>query len=244
MTIQKNMYANSSIYNTIYGIDSFKSGSQSGGLSKNDFIKLLANKKQFLVYTFGNLVLQLFITFILFFNITSKMIGNNMFIPLIIASFIIILILALVPMPPIMKFMVFTLFSITIGLMLVFIKNDVNENIIKAALVGVLAIFFVMFLFGVILILFDINLGFGFGLFLLLCLLIVIIFMIISHFMGAYSKLSKGISIVILLLFSVYIIYDTNSILQRNYYGDFITASLDYYLDIINIFINLINLQR
>jgi FtsH-binding integral membrane protein len=35
--------------------------------------------------------------------------------------------------------------------------------------------------------------------------------------------------------------YDTNNILQRNYYGDFITASLDYYLDIINIFSGLLS---
>ena len=54
----------------------------------------------------------------------------------------------------------------------------------------------------------------------------------------------RSVSMLNIIFFSVYIIYDTNSILQRNYYGDFITASLDYYLDIINIFINLINLQR
>ena len=43
------------------------------------------------------------------------------------------------------------------------------------------------------------------------------------------------------MLFSVYIIYDTNSILQRDYGGDFISASLAYYLDIINIFSNLLS---
>jgi FtsH-binding integral membrane protein len=47
-----------------------------------------------------------------------------------------------------------------------------------------------------------------------------------------------------LLLFSVYVVYDTNSILQRNYNGDFITASLDYYLDILNIFSNLLSFGR
>jgi FtsH-binding integral membrane protein len=42
-------------------------------------------------------------------------------------------------------------------------------------------------------------------------------------------------------LFSLYIIYDTNHILQREYYGDFITASMDYYLDILNVFVNLLS---
>jgi FtsH-binding integral membrane protein len=59
------------------------------------------------------------------------------------------------------------------------------------------------------------------------------------------SSLTKKIAIIFsLLLFSVYVVYDTNSILQRNYYGDFITASLDYYLDILNIFANLLSFGK
>jgi FtsH-binding integral membrane protein len=45
------------------------------------------------------------------------------------------------------------------------------------------------------------------------------------------------------MLFSVYIVYDTNIILQRDYGGDFISASLAYYLDIINIFSNLLSVS-
>ena len=56
-----------------------------------------------------------------------------------------------------------------------------------------------------------------------------------------YHKIIATISII---LFSFYIIYDTQTILQRDYYGDFITASMDYYLDVMNIFINLIDLQQ
>ena len=57
--------------------------------------------------------------------------------------------------------------------------------------------------------------------------------------MAGYLKI---VSIISLFIFSLYIIYDTNNILQRNYNGDFITASLDYYLDVLNIFIDLLNL--
>ena len=46
------------------------------------------------------------------------------------------------------------------------------------------------------------------------------------------------------MLFSVYIIYTTNSILQEDYNGDFITASLDYYLEIFNIFVSLLGLSE
>jgi FtsH-binding integral membrane protein len=62
-------------------------------------------------------------------------------------------------------------------------------------------------------------------------------------FMGSYSNFVKGFLIFGLTLFSVFIIYDTNQILQKDYYGDFITASMDYYLDIINIFVKLVNLM-
>ena len=75
-------------------------------------------------------------------------------------------------------------------------------------------------------------------------LLILILFKIMQMFIPT-SSLTKKIAIIFsLLLFSVYVIYDTNSILQRNYYGDFITASLDYYLDILNIFANLLSFGK
>jgi FtsH-binding integral membrane protein len=64
--------------------------------------------------------------------------------------------------------------------------------------------------------------------------------MIVNIFIAESSFLKKILVIGSLLLFSLYIMYDTNNILQRNYYGDFITASLDYYLDIINIFSGLV----
>jgi FtsH-binding integral membrane protein len=67
---------------------------------------------------------------------------------------------------------------------------------------------------------------------------------LVTLFTGAISGFYKLLSIVSILLFSMFIIYDTNVILQRNYVGDFITASLDYYLDIINIFINLLNFNN
>jgi FtsH-binding integral membrane protein len=62
--------------------------------------------------------------------------------------------------------------------------------------------------------------------------------------MNSYYIYHKIFAIIGILLFSAYIVYDTNVILQKNYFGDFITASLDYYLDIINLFINLVNFQN
>jgi FtsH-binding integral membrane protein len=62
--------------------------------------------------------------------------------------------------------------------------------------------------------------------------------------MGNRSRVSKGLAIFGLGLFSLFVIYDTNQIMQRDYFGDFITASLDYYLEIINIFVKLIRVME
>ena len=93
-----------------------------------------------------------------------------------------------------------------------------------------------MFLFGVVLIITGIKLSYQFGLGLLFALLLLLFLSIVQFFMVSSSFLRKLILVFTLLLFSVFIVYDTNSILQRDYSGDFITASLDYYLDILNIF--------
>jgi FtsH-binding integral membrane protein len=52
------------------------------------------------------------------------------------------------------------------------------------------------------------------------------------------NQANKFLSFFGIILFAAYVLYDTNIILQRNYSGDFITASMDYYLDILNLFSN------
>ena len=61
--------------------------------------------------------------------------------------------------------------------------------------------------------------------------------------MDKFSVAQKGIAIAGLIIFSIYIVYDTNIILQRDSEIDFITASINYYLDIINIFNDLLLYQ-
>jgi FtsH-binding integral membrane protein len=79
----------------------------------------------------------------------------------------------------------------------------------------------------------GIKLSFNFGIILFYLLFIIIIFDHLTYlFTSSYSLLLKILGIVGLLITSLYIIYDTNKILQDNYDGDFITASLNYYIDI------------
>jgi FtsH-binding integral membrane protein len=128
--------------------------------------------------------------------------------------------------------------------MLSFLKLTVDSQAIQMAMFGAMSIFGVMFLFGAFLLLFGVSLGFAFSSWLFFALLLFLIVQIVIGFSGGYSMFHKAVAVTGLVLFSLYIVYDTNTILQRNYYGDFITASLDYYLDILNIFIDLLSYNQ
>jgi FtsH-binding integral membrane protein len=224
---------NSSVYNTLFG---FKRG---GGKSDtSDLMSLIISKKEFFILIFANLITQLGITYYIMERSNKNALN---FWVLFGIQLIIIFVLSLVPMPSWMKFILFCVFSYTFGLVLANLKLKYDPTMIKSAIMGTISIFGVMMAFGIALILSGIKLGLQFGLALLFTLLLLIIVRIVYLFIPSSSTYKRYITIFSLLLFSVYIIYDTNSILQRNYSGDFITASLDYYLDIINIFVNMLS---
>ena len=60
--------------------------------------------------------------------------------------------------------------------------------------------------------------------------------------MNKYHGIHKSIAVITIILFSLFIIYDTNNILYIDS-KDAIGASMDYYLDIMNIFLSIVNLQ-
>ena len=63
--------------------------------------------------------------------------------------------------------------------------------------------------------------------------------------MGNYETYQKVFAVISLTIFMLYIIYDTNKILLKyNNTNDYcIIGALDYYLDVINIFIDLLRLS-
>jgi FtsH-binding integral membrane protein len=229
--------ANSSIYNTLFG------GIKSGGGKKDisDMLSLIVSKKEFFILIFANLIAQLGITYYIMQKTPAADKNAINFWILFGVQIILIFVLVLVPMPSWMKFLVFSVFSYTFGLSLARLKTKYDPAMIQAAIMGTIGIFGAMMAFGAFLIMTGIKLGYQFGLALLYALLLLIIVRIVFMFIPSSSGTKRYLTIFSLLLFSVYIIYDTNSILQRNYFGDFITASLDYYLDIINIFVNLLS---
>jgi FtsH-binding integral membrane protein len=264
----KTRLARSSLYNR------FMSGSSSGGSSSGsgcgsglfgggsakskgvEFLKLLNQKKSFLILVFANLIAQLGITYYVMMNYATSGAANSaaansatdkskqptgQFYLLFFLQIIIIFVLAFVPMPAWLKFIIFSVFSASFGISLSYVKNMVSPGLIQTALAGTMGIFAAMFLLGLLLIMFGIQLGLGFGLFLFFSLLLLIIIQVVTMFAGGESYPTKAFALVSLILFSLFIIYDTNTILQREYYGDFITASMDYYLDILNVFLDLVS---
>jgi FtsH-binding integral membrane protein len=215
---------------------------------KNDIaqvFRLINEKKGFFALILANLLFQLYITYYVSenVNVEEEQEGEKgaknydmKYIGALVAIIVIILILALVTMPSWMKFILFSLFSAAFGILLAYRKYGLDSGVIRSALVGTASIFVTMFVFGVALIMSGIKLGFMTALILFFALLALIIISIVQYFIVQSSLLKKLIVIASLIIFSIYIVYDTNTILQRDYSGDFITASLNYYLDLINIF--------
>jgi FtsH-binding integral membrane protein len=212
----------------------------------SQLFKLISEKRVFFALILATLISQLSITYYVSENVKieeedGKKKINSKLIGAYVAIFVIILILAFITMPRWLKFILFSLFSTAFGVILGYRKSGIDPGIVKTALVGTASIFVAMFTFGLALIASGIKLGFKFGLGLLIALFFLIIITIVQFFIPESSLLKKILIIGSLMVFSLYIMYDTNNILQRNYYGDFITASLDYYLDIINIFSGLLS---
>lgn len=204
---------------------------------------IMNKKKVFLLQIFTNLIFQILVTFVIFYNVKIDIINNNLsLILLVLLQFGIIFIFSFFELPIFFKFLLMTLFSTIWGLILIGLKNKVPPEVIRTAIFGALGIFIGVFLFGLLLVAFGVYLDYRFGFALLGLLLLLIITSIVLRLMNKYKGLHKGIAIISIILFSFFIIYDTNNILYDDT-KDVIGSSMDYYLDIINIFINIVSYE-
>ena len=223
----------SSIYNKFFGTGNILKGG-----AKVNLLRLMYEKKEFLILVFANLITQLGITYYVMERTNKTDISVW---PLFFAQLIIIFVITLVPMPKFVKFILFCLFSYIFGLMLSGLKKGVSSDIINVAIQGALTVFGVMLATGVALFAGGINLGYRFGAILFWSLLALIVARLVFVLGANMNQANKILSFIGIILFAVYVVYDTNKILQREYYGDFITASIDYYLDILNLFTNFLS---
>jgi len=226
----------SSIYNKLFYPENLLKGG-----SKIGIVNLMYEKKEFLILVFSNLIVQLGITYYVMEKIVIKDISIWL---LFIAQLIIIFVISLVPMPEFVKFLIFCLFSYIFGLTLSNLKKSYSSSMINVAIQGALTVFGLMLATGVALIVGGLNIDYKIGVFLFWSLLILIITRLIFVIGVKMDQANKILSFIGIILFAFYVMYDTNIILQRNYSGDFITASMDYYLDIINLFTSFVSFSK
>ena len=219
-----------------------------GGFNPENTLQLIQEKKTFLIMIFANLIVQLGITYYMVVNTDVNVLEKRFnfhrysfigFIPALV-----LIIIMNFPMPSWLRFIFFSMFSAYMGFLLNFWKKIYGLEMMKAVIFAVFGIFISLIMFAVGLLTFGIQISNRFGIVLLFALLLLIISRIIFIYAGTYSTYSKTFAIIGVGLFAIYILYDTHQILQRNYYGDFVTASLDYYLDFINIVGSLLNYNR
>jgi FtsH-binding integral membrane protein len=171
---------------------------------------------------------------------------------LFIAQIAIIVILSSAKLPEYAKLLLFTLFSYLFGIFFFQLreKYDYNKEAINVAITGAASVFISMMIVGIVLIAGGIRLGYKFGILLFFSLVALIIARLVFYVTAnkntttggsravTMSDTHKIFSSVGILIFAGYVLYNTNRILQKNYKEQYITASLDYYLDFINLFAN------
>ena len=211
-----------------------KSVGQKGGGDNSDISTLIIKNSGFLSKIFINLFIQLAITY---YVMEKYSVPENKWL-YFIGSLILLLVIAATNLPYWVKFFVFVLFSYLIGRVFAIYKTKYSEEIIRNGILGAMGVFVIMFIVGALVPVLGYRVG-QLLFFALLTLLIARIAALFSEKGGEYKKLLSGAGIVI---FALYVAYDTNNILKRaDYYqGDFITASMDYYLDVINLVQNII----
>jgi len=185
----------------------------------------IQDKAPFLSGVFGHLIFQMFIMFRALeatvnnasFNEFAA--NNNLFLTLGNLGLFMALIFIKMGLP--YKLTLFTLMSFTTGMLMHKIKD------MKEALLETIAIFIAMLFAGIA----TVKLGYDLstlGIVLIFSLIALIFARLLSPGKKKYTKIAT-------LIFALFIVYDTNKILQRNYGGDFVNASLDYFTDIINL---------
>lgn len=208
----------------------------------------IKEKAPFMAQVIGLMIIQLALTFFVMEQLSKNeafqsYLEKHLFIRilLLLSPFVIILILAFAPFSMYIKLVLFTLFSICFGILLSIARRRVTPEIIKIVLVVTLGIFISMFLVGLVLAGFGFDL-FWLGMILFVLLIILVIAGIVMLFTKPDQKALRIRAILVVILFSVYVLFDTNQIIMRDYNGDYVTAGIDYYLDFLNIFTALMEL--
>jgi FtsH-binding integral membrane protein len=209
-----------------------------------NFTKLLSEKRGFLVSVYLLLAIQLGITAIVATYMRRHQEVHDVIARLailwFIMSLIIIIVLAAVPMPTLLKLALFTIFSVLLGFNCIAASNLVSTETIRIALMATVGVFMAMTALAIGLAAAGIDLSFlSFALF--AALLGLLIALIAASFLHASRTIVRVILVFGVVLFSIFIAYDTNVMLQSGN-NDVVMSAIQLYLDILNLFTELTGL--
>ena len=216
--------------------------------SYKQFLKKINEKKFFMMEVYLLLIFQIIIAFsILHLENKINLINNRYkFYGIVILLFLIIFIMHHLT-DKILKFIFLVLFSCCLGFLLGYKidgKTKDGKELEKKSFLTTVVIFIYMIFFTFFLSSIGLKIPPYLGIVLFFGLLIVIVLIFIASVSNTYPLYQKIFSGILIFLFSGFIIYDTDNILNRDYYGnDFISATLDYLLDFINVFSDVLDLE-
>ena len=217
------------------------------------FSSLLRSKKELMTCIFLTLLFQLIVSTLTMKYDQEKNIVGDLFITsprLTSLGMFIVPIIVLISIKYSKSFLtkqiLFGLFSIILGLIMSLTIHFINDpKIVESAAYATLINFALMFVFGLIIVYFGYDLTWLGGI-LFIGLLILITVQFIGFFTEQSNQYYKNISYISVAIFSLYILYDTNRILlkyQNKSKSDCINGAMEYYLDIINLFTNYLNID-
>ena len=210
-------------------------------MDKSNLLSIISKKKIFFSSIFLNLSVQLIITYLVMTNFKYTLTPIAVGCLFLLSLGLIISLVFTSNMPTFVRLIIMTCFSIATGILFSTLTKVKTTHAIQTAVLGSVVIFVCMFVFGLTLYAFGISLDSRIGIILLLILIGLILARFVQIFFYNRSQTyNKYVTWIALVLFSGFIIYDTNRILQPDYNRDFVMASMDYYLDIINLFVNML----
>jgi hypothetical protein len=180
----------------------------------------LAKKGPFMGMVFTNLIFQCFVAYTAATRIDKAHVDKNLWLYLLafIGSFMSLIV---VDMSVPMKVLVFTIFSAVTGAVLS--RSERTPQLIRE--VGM--IFTAMLILGLVSVQLNIDLRPYTP-----ALVAVLMGLIVAQLFGAKGP---DVGRIGTLTFAMFVVFNTNNILQTNYDGDFVRASLDYFVDIMNL---------
>ena len=222
-------------------------------------LDLFKKNQSLFICIFSVLIFQLTVTFTVFYSLKDqenplreKLYKNYpivkerpilffLIIPIIFTYFILIAI-HLTPSFPI-KLALFSVFAVFKAFFLTLTHTFISNEVIMFGLLATIGIFVLMLFFASVLI----NMKFDmlqYGGLLFSCLLTIFFISLINLFFLQDSLVTNILRFCILVIMTIYIIYDTYEILYRQgiFTSDCVSGAIDYYIDFMSIFRNLTKL--